>query len=187
MGFLVYLTVMVLVQDVYSACEVSQIFRELEDSGGPSIISRDSLLQLRLLQQRKKHASAFGIVVPPAGSLPTWTQPNHIALLTRLLRHDAHREGDSPFWRRGWWLPRTLPTPGLQVTPCLLSSPTDGAQGSPPRTLGSGATGGNSTVNPEDCFLGQQEWSQLRPRHACVTPLLLHLLHPWHKEPRTPY
>ena len=73
------------------------------------------------------------------------------------------------------------------MTPCLLSSPTDGAQGSPPRTLGSGATGGTSKVNPEDCFLGQQEWSQLRPRHACMTPLLLHLLHPWHKEPRTPY
>ena len=103
-----YLTVIVLVEDVYSVCEVSQIFCELEDSGGPSIISRDSLSQLRLLEQRKKQASAFGIVVPPAGSLPTWTRPNHIALLTRLLRLDAHREGDSPFWRGA--SPRTLPS-----------------------------------------------------------------------------
>ena len=68
------------------------------------------------------------------------------------------------------------------MTPCLLGSPTDGAQGSPPRTPGSGATGGNSTVNPED----YKEWSQVRPRQACVTPLLLHPLHPWHRGPRTP-
>lgn len=121
MGFLVYLTVMVLVQDVYSACEVSQIFRELEDSGGPSIISRDSLLQLRLLQQRKKHASAFGIVAPPAGSLPTWTRPNHIALLTRLLRHDAHREETHPSGEG------RHPGPSPHMSPHLLGSPTDGS------------------------------------------------------------
>ena len=99
---------MVLVQDAYSKYGLSQNFRELEDSGGPSIISKDSLSQLRLLEQRKKQASAFGIVVPPVGNLPTWTRPNHIALLTRLLRLDAHREGDSPFWSRA--SPRTVPS-----------------------------------------------------------------------------
>ena len=82
--------------------------------------------------------------------------------------------------------PGPSPLQGLQVTPCLLGNPTDGAQGSPPRTLGSGATGGHSIANPEDCLLGQQAWSQVRPRQACVTPLLLHPLHPWHRGPRTP-
>lgn len=57
---------------------------------------------------KEKQASAFGIVVPPVGNLPPGPDSNHIALLTRLLRLDAHREGDSPFWSGA--SPRTLPS-----------------------------------------------------------------------------
>ena len=65
-----YLTVMVLPEDLYSRNEPSQTLPKTEDPGSPSIISRDSLAQLRLLEQREGQASAFRIVVPPAGSLP---------------------------------------------------------------------------------------------------------------------
>lgn len=163
-----------------------QNFPNVVLSGSPSMISTSSSLQLSLLEQWEGKTSAFGIMVPPAGSLPCPDPTQSQSFAHQTSQDGALGEGDSPFWRRGWWSPRTLPTPGLQLTPCLLGSPTAGAQGSPPRTLGSGATGRNSTVNPEDRFLGQQEWSQVRPRQGCVTPLLLHPLHPWHRGPRTP-
>lgn len=146
---------MTLEEDRNTRCPPEQNFPNVVLSGSPSVISTYSSLQLRLLEQREGQASALGIVVPPAGSLPSPDPTQSHSFVHQTSQPGAHGEGDSSF-RRGWWSPRTLAPQGLQVTPCLLGNPTDGAQGSPPRTLGSGAMGGHSTTNPEDRFLGHK-------------------------------
>ena len=168
---------MTLEEDRNARCPPEQNFPNVVLSDSPSMISTYSSLQLRLLEQREGQASALGIVVPLAGSLSCLDPTQSHCFVHQTSQAGAHGEGDSSF-RSGWWSPRTLAPTGAAGDSWPPGQPTDGAQGSPPRTLGSGAMGGHSTANPEDRFLGQQARSQVRPRQACVMPLLLHPLHP---------
>ena len=166
---------MTLEEDRNARCPPEQNFPNVVLSGSPSMISTYSSLQLRN-RGKGRHQPWESWSLWQAAS-PVQTPHNHTALCTRLPRlvptgKETHPSGV------GGGHPGPSPPQEMQVTPCLLGNPTDGAQGSPPRTLGSGATGGHSTANPEDRFLGQQARSQVSPRQACVMPLLLHPLHP---------